>query len=90
MTLKQVQEKLRVLRDRIRNQGEISADDEKELKSLIRETLKGANTELEDLQGRLTKVAHKQCNDNSMSLNEDQQFRLSITEKAGVGSTAVH
>ena len=92
MDLKHVQQKLKTLRDRIRDQGEISAEDEKELKSLIRQTLEGANSELEGLQGRLSKIVENhQANDNQdKELNEEQKTRLSLMEKTGTGSIAVH
>lgn len=90
MDLKNVQQKLKVLRDRIRDQGAISAEDEVELKSLIRQTLETANDELEGLQGRLTSIikTHK-ANDNQ-SLTDDQKKRLWIVERTGSGSHAVH
>lgn len=90
MDLKHIQNKLKVLRDRIRDQGEISTEDEKELKSLIRLTLEGANSELEGLQGRLQKMAARHLSNDSRGLTDEQKARLLLTEKAGAGSVAVH
>ena len=65
MDLKAIQAKLKVLRDRIRDQGSISSSDEKELQSLINQTLTRTNTELEDIQSRLENITRK-ANDNRM------------------------
>lgn len=90
MDLKNIQDQLKELRDRIKDQGRISDTDEKELKSLIRQTLESANDELEGIQGRLkTLVAKHQANDNQ-KLSAEQQARLDLVEKTGTGSVAVH
>ena len=90
MDLKTVQQQLKLLRDRIKSQGEISSDDEQELRSLISQTLETANDELEDIQQRLEKnVIRKKANDN-IELTDEQKARLTITEKTGTGSIAVH
>ena len=83
MDLKAIQAKLKVLRDRIRDQGSISSSDEKELQSLINQTLTRANSELEDIQSRLENITRK-ANDNRMlkDLDDDQKSRLSMAEKS--------
>ncbi|MEM6780512.1 MAG: hypothetical protein AAF569_01465 [Pseudomonadota bacterium] len=90
MDFKNVQAQLKSLRDRIKNKGEISPADEKELKSLIRQTLETANDELEGIRGRLDNlVKTHQANDNKI-LSEEQKSRLKLVEKTGTGSIAVH
>lgn len=89
MDYKFIQKKLQNLRDRIAQKGQISESDEKELKSLIHDTLLNANDQLENIQGRLhTMIAKKAGNDNA--LNEEQKAKLDVLQKAGAGSTAVH
>lgn len=91
MDLKNIQNQLKTLRDKIKDQGKISESDEKELKSLIRQTLESANNELEDIQGRLKNIVtqHSRANDNE-HLTDEQKKRLSLVEKTGTGSIAVH
>lgn len=88
MDLKRIQGQLKILRDRIKDRGEISDADEMELKRLIRATLQGANEELEGINGRLKKLTQHKANDNALS--EEQKAKLAIMEKTGTGSCAVH
>jgi len=91
MNFKNIQKKLTDLRDRIRSQGSISEEDEKELKSLLSQTLMTANSELEGVQKKLDSLpALKAQNDNAYSLNDDQKSRLDLITKTGTGSAAIH
>lgn len=90
MDLKNIQNQLKELRERIKDQGRISDSDEKELKALIRQTLENANDELEGIQDRLQTLVEKhQANDN-YKLSAEQKARLDLVEKTGTGSIAVH
>ncbi len=91
MDFKAIQDKLKDLRDRIREEGRISEDNEQELKFLMHETLVSATDELDGLQERLQTLATKKIgNDNLPPLSEDQSTRLSLTEKTGTGSVSIH
>lgn len=91
MNLKEIQEKLKLLRDRIQAEGSISSASEKELKSILNDALFSAHTELQELQDTLTmQMALKAGNDNKPALSEEQLRRLSIIEKTGTGSHVVH
>ena len=89
MDLKDIQEKLKELRDRIKTEGHISPRAEEELKSLLSNTLVTANDEICTIQNRLSAtLAVRAGNDNI--LTPDQKKRLSIIEKMGTGSVCVH
>ena len=89
MDLKDIQEKLKALRDRIKDEGSISPLSEQELKSILNDTLVSANDELTAIQNRLNAtMAIRAGNDNVLS--DDQKKRLRIIEKTGTGSCAVH
>lgn len=89
MDLKDIQKKLKDLRDRIKDEGGISAKSEAELKAILSDTLVTANDELESIQERLNAtMAIRAGNDNVLS--DDQKKRLRIIEKTGTGSHAVH
>ncbi|PZQ47379.1 MAG: hypothetical protein DI551_03540 [Micavibrio aeruginosavorus] len=89
MDLKDIQEKLKELRDRIKDEGRISAESEAALKNLLSNTLVTANDEIENIQNRLSAtLAMRAGNDND--LTPEQKKRLRIIEKTGTGSTAVH
>jgi len=89
MDLKDIQKKLKELRDRIKTDGHISAVSEQELKDILASTLVSANDELATIQNRLnTTMAMRAGNDNILS--DDQKKRLRIIEKTGTGSCAVH
>lgn len=91
MNFKAIQDKLKNLRSRIRQEGCISADNEQELKFLLHETLMGATDELNDLQGKLQTLAFQKVgNDNPAPLSEEQKSRLSVMEKTGTGSASIH
>ncbi len=90
MDLKYIQEKLRILRDRIQEQGHLSEDDQQELQFLMNETLSSASDELESLQGRLEGLAAIRAGNDNRPLSEDQKARLSILEKSGTCSGAIH
>lgn len=92
MNLKEIQEKLKLLRDRIQEEGKISSTAETELKSILNDTLTSAHSELRALQDKLSaQMSIKAGNDNlKPSLTEDQIQRLSIIEKTGTGSYVVH
>ncbi len=89
MDLKEIQQKLKELRDRIRAEGHISATSEQNLREILNTTLVTANDELSSLQEKLSDTLSKRAgNDNILS--EEQKKRLSIIEKAGSGSQSVH
>lgn len=89
MDLKDIQEKLKALRDRIKDEGCISPTAELELKTILNDTLVSANDELSSIQNRLNaKMVIRAGNDNILS--DDQKKRLRIVEKTGTGSHAVH
>lgn len=89
MDLKEIQKKLKDLRDRIRNDGCITPESQQELKSLLSDTLVTANDELTAIQQRLnTTLTLRAGNDNVLS--DEQKKRLRIIEKTGTGSHAVH
>lgn len=89
MDLKDIQQKLKELRDRIKDEGGISEISEQELKAILNDTLLSANTELSSIQNRLNAtMAMRAGNDNVLS--DDQKKRLRIIEKTGTGSHAVH
>jgi len=92
MDLKAIQAQLESLRNRIRAEGRLSSTCENELKSILENTLITANRELIDIQNKLTAtMAMRAGNDNQTTeLTEDQKKRLSILEKTGTGSTALH
>ena len=92
MNLKEIQEKLKLLRDRIKEEGSISSTSETELKSILNDTLLSAHSELQVLQTKLAaQMSSRAGNDNNTpSLTEEQLQRLSIIEKTGTGSHVVH
>lgn len=89
MDLKEIQQKLKELRDRIRAEGHISTSSEQTLRDILNTTLVTANDELSSLQEKLSDSLSKRAgNDNVLS--EEQKKRLSIIEKTGSGSQSVH
>ena len=89
MDIKDIQAKLKELRDRIKQDGHISPLSEQQLKDILNDTLISANGELATIQQRLnTKMTIRAGNDNILS--DDQKKRLRIIEKTGTGSYAVH
>ena len=89
MDLKDIQEKLKALRDRIKTEGHISPHSEEELKSLLSNTLVSANDEITTIQNRLNATLTVRAgNDNT--LTAEQQKRLRIIEQMGTGSACVH
>jgi hypothetical protein len=89
MDLKEIQEKLKALRDRIQNEGGISPAAERELKDILNDTLVSANDELTAIQCRLNATMTVRASNNN-ALSDDQKKRLRIIEKTGTGSVAVH
>jgi hypothetical protein len=89
MDLKDIQQKLKLLRDRIRDEGRITKDSENELKSILSDTLVSANDELLAIQDKLNNALSLRAgNDNGLTL--EQKDRLRLMEKTGTGSHAVH
>ena len=89
MDMKDIQKKLKDLRDRIRVEGSISPDSESELRLILEDTLVSANDELSAIQLKLTTaLALRAGNDNELS--DEQKRRLRIIEKTGTGSYAFH
>ena len=90
MDLKAIQNQLKKLHEKIKEQGHLSDSDEQELKSLLQETLFSASHEIDTIQSRLKiQLACKQANDDR-KLSADQIARLTIMEKTGTGSNAIH
>ncbi len=89
MELKDIQERLKELRDRIRAEGRISPHAEEELKNLLNSTLITANDELSAIQGKIHYSMIKRAGNDNV-LTPEQKRRLSIIEKTGTGSQAVH
>jgi len=91
MDFKDIQDKLKNLRDRIRDEGTISPKSEAELKEILQDTLLSANDEIHSIQEKLTAALSLRAqNDNSPTLTVEQKRRLSIMEKTGTGSYVVH
>lgn len=89
MDLKDIQQKLKELRDMIKADGCVSPAAEAQLKTILSDTLTTANVELNAIQTKLNAtMAMRAGNDNALS--EDQKKRLRIVEKTGTGSQAVH
>ncbi|MFA5592530.1 MAG: hypothetical protein WC989_04370 [Micavibrio sp.] len=89
MDLKDIQEKLQALRDRIKEDGHISPESERALQDLLSTSLISTNEELSAAQARLNAaMAVRAGNDNALS--DDQKKRLRLMEKTGTGSYAVH
>ncbi len=89
MDLKDIQKKLKVLRDKIRADGCITPESENNLKNILNETLSSAHEELSSIQEKLTATMSMRAgNDNILS--DDQKHRLRLMEKTGTGSLTVH
>lgn len=89
MDLKEIQQRLKELRDLIRAEGSVSPDNEARLKSILSDTLATANNELNTIQNKLNAtMAMRAGNDNALS--DEQKKRLRIVEKTGTGSQAIH
>lgn len=89
MDLKDIQQKLKTIRDRIRDEGRVSSATEAELKSILTDTLVTANDEMTAIQNKLTaQLSLRAGNDNALS--DDQKKRLRIVEKIGTGSRSIH
>ena len=87
--MKDIQKKLKLLRDRIKEDGHISPVAEQELNAILSDTLVTANAELSAIQNKLSAtMAMRAGNDNE--LTTEQMKRLRIMEKTGTGSHAVH
>ncbi len=89
MDLKDIQVRLQELRDRIRAEGRISPKAEEELRTLLNSTLITANDELNAIQGKIHYSMIKRAGNDNV-LTPEQKRRLSIIEKTGTGSQAVH
>lgn len=90
MSLKDVQQKLKDLRDRIRADGKLSPGIERELQELLSETLTSANDEISALQDKLNATLSFRAGNDNATLSDEQKRRLRIVEKTGTGSEAVH
>ena len=90
MNLKKVTQKLSKVRDSIRENGTISAEDEETLKSLIGDTITVAQSDLKKLPNKM-KNRHMLLPENDNTpLTAEQKFRLRLMEKTGTGSTSIH
>ncbi len=90
MDLKKIQGLLAVLRDKIKEDGQITPETEAELRTLIFETLQTANAQLHNIQGQLNNLRFAQQAGNDNALDDGQKARLNLLEKLGSGSQAVH
>lgn len=90
MNLKKVTQKLSKVRDSIRENGEITAEDEKTLKSLIGDTIGVAQENLPHLPKKITGRVMPSAENDNKPLTKDQKFRLRLMEKTGTGSKSVH
>lgn len=89
MDLKDIQHKLKELRDRIKSEGHISPRSEEELKSLLSNTLVTTNDEISTIKNRIhATMTIRAGNDNE--LTPEQTKRLRIIEKMGTGSACIH
>lgn len=92
MDLKTINKQLKILHEKIKQQGHLSPSDEQELQALMEETLHEASSQIETVQEQLQmtgRISIQPGNDNR-SLSPDQLFRLSLMEKTGTGSNLVH
>ncbi|MEM9469573.1 MAG: hypothetical protein AAF988_05365 [Pseudomonadota bacterium] len=89
MNLKKVTGKLKKVRDSIKANGSVSAEDEAALKQLVDQTIQCAQTELHTMDLASMPNLPKPHNDNQ-ALSSDQRFRLSLIEKTGTGSVTIH
>ncbi len=90
MSLKDVQQKLKDLRDRIRADGKLSPGIEQELQDLLSETLSSANDEITALQDKLNATLSLRAGNDNAILSDEQKRRLRLVEKTGTGSQSVH
>ena len=90
MSLKDVQQKLKDLRDRIRADGKLSPGIEQELQDLLSETLTSANDEITALQDKLNATLSLRAGNDNAILSDEQKRRLRLVEKTGTGSQSVH
>lgn len=90
MSLKDVQQKLKDLRDRIRADGKLSPGIEQELQDLLSETLSSANDEITVLQDKLNATLSLRAGNDNAILSDEQKRRLRLVEKTGTGSQSVH
>ena len=90
MRLKDVQQKLKDLRDHIRADGKLSPGIEQELQDLLSETLPSANDEITALQDKLNATLSLRAGNDNAILSDEQKRRLRLVEKTGTGSQSVH
>ena len=90
MNLKKVTQKLSKVRDNIRENGHISAEDEQMLKSLIGDTIDIAQADLKKLPSKLVNRQMPCPENDNKPLTTDQKFRLRLMEKTGTGSLSIH
>lgn len=90
MDLKAIHKQLKNLHDKIKKQGHMSANDEQELKTLMRETLSTASDEMDSIQTRLQLKVICGTSEGNRPLSADQIARLSVVEKTGTGSNLIH
>lgn len=90
MDLKDIQKKLKDLRDRIKDEGRLTPTSEAELRRILNDTLTTASDELSVLQDKLSATLAVRAGNDNAQLSDEQKKRLRIVEKAGTGSYAVH
>ena len=87
MAFRTLQKKLTFLRDSIRDNGHISAEDQETLRDLVKETISTGQTELKKLPKKFDMPVP---NNDNQPLTTDQRFRLKLIEKTGTGSASIH
>jgi LPS O-antigen subunit length determinant protein (WzzB/FepE family) len=89
MDLSDTKKKLQALRDRIKAEGKLSSEGEKELQSILDDAILSASEELNELQEKLNDALAVRTS-NKSPLSEEQKSKLKIIEKTGTGSREVH
>lgn len=90
MNLKKVTKKLAKVRDSIRENGEISAENEEILRSLIGDTINIAQSDLQNLPNKMINRQMPLPENDNTPLTSEQKFRLRLMEKTGTGSVSIH
>lgn len=90
LKLKKITEKLAQVRDHITENGEISAENERILKSLIGDTLTIAQSDLKNLPNKMRNRHMPTPENDNKPLSTEQKFRLRLMEKTGTGSHSIH
>ncbi len=90
MNIKKITKKLSSVRDSIRDNGEVAAQDEQALKDLVNETISIAKRDLKNLRAGMDMRQMPIPHNDNLPLTTEQRFRLSLMEKTGTGSFEIH